>query len=61
MDAIGRSSQQTRGAEPVLVLCSASVAICGPALDQHWVNVVFAGSVDKPHCFSHIGVRFKME
>ena len=32
------------------------VADGGPALDQHWVNVVFAGSVDKPHCILHIGV-----
>ena len=31
-----------------------SVADCGTALNQHWVDVVFAGSVDKPHCFSHM-------
>ena len=30
--------------------CWASVADCGPALDQHWGNVVFAVSVDK--CFA---------
>ena len=30
--------------------CWASVADCGPTLDQHWVNVVFAGRVGK--CFA---------
>ena len=30
---------ETRGVEPVLVLCWASVANGGPELDQHWVNV----------------------
>ena len=44
-----KAAQQARGVEPVLVWCWASVADGGPALDQHWVNVVFAGSVDK--CF----------
>ena len=33
--------QQTRGVEPVLVWCWANIADCGPALDQHWVNVSF--------------------
>ena len=44
------AAQKTQGVEPVLVWCWASVADGGPALDQHWVNVVFAGSVDK--CFA---------
>ena len=43
-------AQQTRGVEPVLVWCWASVADDGPALDQHWVNDMFAGSADK--CFA---------
>ena len=34
-----RAAQQTRGVEPVLVLCCASVAGGGPELGQHWVNV----------------------
>ena len=46
-------TQQTRDIDSIQVQC---VADGGPALDQHWVNVVFAGSVDKPHCVSHIGV-----
>ena len=41
------AAQQTRGSEPVLVCCWASVADGEPALDQHWVEVVFAWSVDK--------------
>ena len=41
------AAQQTQGVEPVRVWCWASVADCGPALNQHWVNVVLAGSVDK--------------
>ena len=44
------AAQQTRGVEPVLVWCWASVSDGGPALEQHCVNVVFAGSVDK--CFA---------
>ena len=44
------AAQQTRGVEPVLVWCRASGADGGPAWDQHWVNFVFAGSVDK--CFA---------
>ena len=44
------AAQQTRGVKPVLVWCWASVADCGPALDQLWVNGVMAGSVDK--CFA---------
>ena len=44
------AAQQTRDVEPVLVLCWASMADCEPALDQHWVNIVFAGSADK--CFA---------
>ena len=44
------AAQQTRGVEPVLVWCWASVANGGPALDQHWVNLMFAWSVDK--CFA---------
>ena len=43
------AAQQTWGVKPVLVWCWASVADDGLALDQHRVNVVFAGSVDKPH------------
>ena len=34
------AAQQTRGMEPVLGLCWASVADSGPELDQHWVNVL---------------------
>ena len=30
--------QQTRGIDPMLVYCCASVADGGPALNQHWVN-----------------------
>ena len=43
-------SPAIRGVEPVLAWCWGSFADFGPALDQHWVNVVFAGSVDK--CFA---------
>ena len=48
------AAKQTRGVEPVLVRCWASVTDGGPALDRHWVNVVFAGSVDK--CFAPNGI-----
>ena len=41
------AAQQTRDVKSLLVRCWANVADGGPALDQHWVNVVFAGSVDK--------------
>ena len=41
------AAQQTRGIEPVLVWCWASVADGEPALDQYLVDVVFAGCVDK--------------
>ena len=43
------AAQQTRGVEPVLVRCWASVSDDGPALVHHWVNIVFSGCVDK--CF----------
>ena len=33
------TAQQTRGVEPELILCWASIADGGPELDQHWVNV----------------------
>ena len=42
------AAQQTRGVEPVLVRRWARI---GQALGQH---LVFAGSVDRPHCVSHI-------
>ena len=45
------AAQQTRGVEPVLVLCWASVADSGPELNQH---LVFAESVDRAHCDLHI-------
>ena len=44
------AAQQTGGDEPVLVWLWASVADSGSELDQHWVNVVFAGTDDK--CFA---------
>ena len=33
-------TQQTRYTDPMLVLCWASVADDGPALNQHWVTAV---------------------
>ena len=47
--------KQTRGAEPVLVLCWASLADGGPELDQHWVNVACLPGVLRGHiCVLHI-------
>ena len=49
------AAQQTRGVEPVLVLCWASVADSGPELDQHWVNVSCLLRVLRGHiCVLHI-------
>ena len=52
------AAQPTRGIEPVLVWCWVSVADGGPALDQHSVNVVFAGSLDK--CFASKRNKFRL-
>ena len=43
----------------MLVRCWATVADGEPALDQHLVNVVFAGNVDKPHCVSRTSAKFQ--
>ena len=49
------AAQQTRGVEPVLVLCWASVADGGPELDQHWFNVLCLLGVLTGHiCVLHI-------
>ena len=49
------AAQQTRGVEPVLVLCWASVADGGPELDQHWVNLSCLLGVLTGHiCVLHI-------
>ena len=49
------AAQQTRGIEPVLVLCWASVADGGLELDQHWVNVSCLLGVLTGHiCVLHI-------
>ena len=49
------AAQQTRGVEPVLVLCWASYADGGLELDQHWVNVSCLLGVLTGHiCVLHI-------